>query len=130
MPPYPSPVLKFHIGQFDPSKLYTKLKNKGEVYVVPRLSSVNLLILRFDGTYGTIGVFNDAVSINYKESEKYDFYYLSGAVYAYYENQLQSTGSTGTNFNKIELLNDITFSRFNGNPMPDFYIKMVDNVGD
>lgn len=121
-PVYITPIrrkkFKISFGEFDLSKV---------------LSNVSSLLLLLSADHSKCSLFNNHLTVNTQDLPRYIFYIDSEheELYSYKDGVLESNVTIMDPvddyfYNYI----DIQIRNFNDNPIPDFYVGVVDKVGD
>lgn len=123
---------KISFGEFDLSKVLSNVSSNCDI-IIRDESACTFLLLLLSADYSKCSLFNNHLTVNTQDLPRYIFYIDSEhkELYSYKDGVLES------NVTIMDLVDnyfynyiDIRIRNFNDNPIPDFYVGVVDKVGD
>ena len=135
-PAYITPIrrkkFKISFGEFDLSKVLFNVSSNCDIIIRDK-SACTFLLLLLSADYSKCSLFNNHLTVNTQDLPRYIFYIDSEhkELYSYKDGVLESNVTImdpvdNYFYNYI----DIQIRNFNDNPIPDFYVGVVDKVGD
>lgn len=135
-PVYITPIrrkkFKISFGEFDLSKVLLNVSSNCDIIIRDK-SAYTFLLLLLSADHSKCGLFNNHLTVNTQDLPRYIFYIDSEheELYSYKDGVLESNVTImdpvdNYFYNYI----DIQIRNFNDNPIPDFYVGVVDKVGD
>ena len=91
------------------------------------------LLLLLSADHSECSLFNNHLTVNTQDLPRYVFYidYEHEELYSYKDGVLESNVTImDPVYNYFYNYIDIQIRNFNDNPIPDFYVGVVDNIGD
>jgi hypothetical protein len=135
-PGYVTPIrrkkFKIGFGEFDLSKVLSNVSSNCDIMIRDK-SAYTFLLLLLSDDYSKCSLFNNHLTVNTQDLPRYIFYIDSEhkELYSYKDGVLESNVKMmdpvdNYFYNYI----DIQIRNFNDNPIPYFYVGVVDKVGD
>ena len=135
-PGYITPIrrkkFKISFGEFDLSKVLSNVSSNCDIIIRDK-SPYTFPLLLLSADYSKCSLFNNHLTVNTQDLPRYIFYIDSEhkELYSYKDGVLESNVTImdpvdNYFYNYI----DIQIRNFNDNPIPDFYVGVVDKVGD
>lgn len=135
-PVYITPIrrkkFKIGFGEFDLSKVLSNVSSNCDIIIRDK-SSYTFLLLLLSADHSKCSLFNNHLTVNTQDLPRYIFYIDSEheELYSYKDGVLESNVTImdpvdNYFYNYI----DIQIRNFNDNPIPDFYVGVVDKVED
>lgn len=135
-PVYITPIrrkkFKISFGEFDLSKVLSNVSSNCDIKIRDK-SAYIFLLLFLSADHSECSLFNNHLTVNTQDLPRYIFYIDSEheELYSYKDGVLESNVTIMDPvddyfYNYI----DIQIRNFNDNPIPDFYVGVVDKVGD
>lgn len=135
-PVYITPIrrkkFKISFGEFDLSKVLSNVSSNCDIIIRDK-SAYTFLLLLLSTDHSKCSLFNNHLTVNTQDLPRYIFYIDSEheELYSYKDGVLESNVTIMDPvddyfYNYI----DIQIRNFNDNPIPDFYVGVVDNIGD
>lgn len=135
-PMYITPIrrkkFKISFGEFDLSKVLLNVSSNCDI-IIRDESAYTFLLLLLSADHSECSLFNNHLTVNTQDLPRYVFYidYKHEELYSYKDGVLESNVTImdpvdNYFYNYI----DIQIRNFNDNPIPDFYVGVVDKVGD
>lgn len=132
MAPIRRKIFKISFGEFDLSKVLSNASSNRDIVIRDKSPYVFPLLL-LSADHSKLSLFNNRLTVNTQDSPRYIFYIDSEheELYSYKDGVLESNVTiTDSVDNFFYNYIDIQIRNFNGNPIPDFYVGVVDNIGD
>ena len=135
-PGYIAPIrrkkFKISFGEFDLSKVLPNVSSNCDIGIRDE-SVYTFILLLLSADYSKCSLFNNHLTVNTQDLPRYIFYIDSEhkVLYSYKDGFLESYVKIMDPVdNHFYNYTDIQIRNFNDNPIPDFYIGVVDKVGD
>lgn len=135
-PVYITPIrkkkFKISFGEFDLSKVLSNVSSNRDIIIRDK-SAYTFLLLLLSADHSECSLFNNQLTVNTQDLPRYIFYIDSEhkELYSYKDGVLESNVTMmGPVDNYFYNYIDIQIRNFNDNPIPDFYVGVVDKVGD
>lgn len=135
-PVYINPIrrkkFKISFGEFDLSKILSNVSSNCDIMIGDE-SAYTFRLFLLSADYSKCSLFNNHLTVNTQDLPRYIFYIDSEhkELYSYKDGVL---GSNVTMMDPVDnyFYNyiDIQIRNFNDNPIPDFYVGVVDKAGD
>lgn len=96
-------------------------------------SAYTFLLLLLSADHSECSLFNNHLTVNTQDLPRYVFYidYKHEELYSYKDGVLESNVTImDPVYNYFYNYVDIQIRNFNDNPIPDFYVGVVDDIGD
>lgn len=135
-PVYITPIrrkkFKISFGEFDLSKVLSNVSSNHDIAIRDKFEYTFLLLI-LSADHSECSLFHNHLTVNTQDLPRYIFYIDSEheELYSYKDGVLESNVTImdpvdNYFYNYI----DIQIRNFNDNPIPDFYVGVVDKVGD
>lgn len=135
-PVYITPIrrkkFKISFGEFDLSKVLSNVSSNCDIIIRDK-SAYTFLLLLLSADHSKCSLFNNHLTVNTQDLPRYIFHIDSKheELYSYKDGVLESNVTIMAPvddyfYNYI----DIQIRNFNDNPIPDFYVGVVDNIGN
>lgn len=135
-PVYITPIrrkkFKISFGEFDLSKVLSNVSSNRDIIIRDK-SPYTFLLLLLSADHSKLILFNDCLTVNTQDLPRYIFYIDSEheELYSYKDGVLEGNVAIMDPVdNYFYNYTDIQIRNFNDNPIPDFYVGVVDKVGD
>lgn len=135
-PAYITPIrrkkFKISFGEFDLSKVLSNVSSDRYIMIRDKFSYTFLLLL-LSADHSECILFNNNLTVNTQDLPRYIFYIDSEhkELYSYKDGVLESNVTIMDPVdNYFYNYVDIQIINFNDNPIPDFYVGVIDKVGD
>lgn len=135
-PVYITPIrrkkFKISFGEFDLSKVLSNVSSNCDI-MIRNKSAYAFLLLPLSADHSECSLFNNHLTVNTQDLPRYVFYidYEHEELYSYKDGVLESNVTImDPVYDYFCNYMDIQIRNFNDNPIPDFYVGVVDNIGD
>lgn len=135
-PAYITPIrrkkFKISFGEFDLSKVLPNASSDRNIIIRDK-SPYTFLLLLLSADHSKCSLFNNHLTVNTQDLPRYIFYIDSEhkELYSYKDGVLESNVTIMDSVdNFFYNYTDIQIRNFNENPIPDFYVGVVDRAGD
>lgn len=123
---------KISFGEFDLSKVLLNVSSNCDI-IIRDESAYTFLLLLLSADHSECSLFNNHLTVNTQDLPRYVFYidYKHEELYSYKDGGLESNVTImDPVYNYFYNYVDIQIRNFNDNPIPDFYVGVVDDIGD
>lgn len=123
---------KISFGEFDLSKVLLNVSSNCDI-IIRDESAYTFLLLLLSADHSECSLFNNHLTVNTQDLPRYVFYidYKHEELYSYKDGVLESNVTImDPVYNYFYNYVDIQIRNFNDNPIPDFYVGVVDDIGD
>lgn len=135
-PVYITPIrkkkFKISFGEFDLSKTLLNVSSNFDIIIRDK-SAYTFLLLLLSADHSECSLFNNHLTVNTQDLPRYVFYidYEHEELYSYKDGVLESNVTImNPVYDYFYNYVDIQIRNFSNNPIPDFYIGVVDDIGD
>lgn len=135
-PIYITPIrrkkFKISFGEFDLSEVLLNVSSNCDIIIRDEFAYTFLLLL-LSADHSECSLFNNHLTVNTQDLPRHVFYidYKHEELYSYKDGVLESNVTImDPVYNYFYNYVDIQIRNFNDNPIPDFYVGVVDDIGD
>lgn len=123
---------KISFGEFDLSKVLLNVSSNCDI-IIRDESAYTFLLLLLSADHSECSLFNNHLTVNTQDLPRYVFYidYEHKELYSFKDGVFERNVTIMNSvYNYFYNYVDIQIRNFNDNPIPDFYVGVVDDIGD